>query len=92
MVDAEEPLISQGDLARSTIWYHDAAGCSMSGIVTQYDGFRVSWLINVNSRKCSPAEQHDKTYHSESITIKETNTATTLCSVYQSQGLLFVWQ
>lgn len=49
----------------------DKSGFTIAGILNQYDGFAVSWQVNIYSQKYTSAKRNHDTYDREQLAIVE---------------------
>jgi hypothetical protein len=66
------PILQHFDPAKPTIFQTDASSFAIAGILNQYDCFRILRPVNIDSQKCTPAEQNYDTYDRELLAIVET--------------------
>jgi len=67
----DAPMLNHFELAKPNIVQTDESGFDIAGILTPYDGFRISRLANFYSPKWTGAEQNYNTYDRELLAIVE---------------------
>jgi len=71
MAFTEAPILQHFNPQRPIILHTDASGIAITGILNQYDWFKIPHQVNFDSHKSSPAEQNYDQYDREFLAIVE---------------------